>query len=124
MNASEARMSSSIRSRDGTHPDADLIYDAGLTVTLPSATIRRQIALHIADDRVEIAGAKDVASAPVTLAHVLRALSHRFGSAWQGVVADWHRGCSQAPPQSPSDDANPPRRREVRPKTEKNRKTR
>src|SRR3546814_304282 len=38
MNASEARMSSSIRSRDGTHPDADLIYDAGLTVTLPSDT--------------------------------------------------------------------------------------
>src|SRR3546814_18300243 len=88
MNASEARMSSSIRSRGGTHPDADLIYDAGLTVTLPSDTIRRQIALHIADDRVEIAGDKDVASAPANLAHVLTELVHQSGWAWQGVFAD------------------------------------
>jgi len=93
MNASEARMSSSIRSRDGTHPDADLIYDASLTVTLPSDTIRRQIALHIADDRVEIAGDKDVASAPANLAHVLTELVHQSGWAWQGVFADWQRGC-------------------------------
>src|SRR3546814_4509805 len=90
MNASEARMSSSIRSRGGTHPDADLIYDAGLTVTLPSDTIRRQIALHIADDRVEIAGDKDVASAPANLAHVLTELVHQSGWAWQGVRSEEH----------------------------------
>src|SRR3546814_11854850 len=41
MNASEAQMRSGPRQRDGTHPDADLIYDASLTVTPPREAIRR-----------------------------------------------------------------------------------
>ncbi|MBB5708443.1 MULTISPECIES: hypothetical protein [Sphingopyxis] len=96
MDASEARMSSSLRPRDGTHPDADLIYDASLTVTPPSEAIRRQIALRIADGRVEIAGDKDAASAPANLAHVLTELVHQSGWGWQGVFADWQRACRKA----------------------------
>ena len=96
MNASEARMSSSLRSRDGAHPDADLIYDASLTVTPPNETIRRRIALRIMDDRVEIAGDRDAASAPANLAHVLTELVHQSGWGWQGVFADWQRGCRKA----------------------------
>jgi hypothetical protein len=96
MNASEARMSSSIRPRDGTHPDADLIYEASLTVTPPSETIRQQIALRIADDRVEIAAGHDIAAIPDNLAHVLTQLVNQSGWAWQGVFTNWQRGCRRA----------------------------
>jgi hypothetical protein len=93
MDASEARITSSIRPRDGTHPDADLIYEASLTVTPPRETIRQQVALRITDDRVEIAAGHDVASDPENLAHVLTLLVHQSGWAWQGVFANWQRGC-------------------------------
>jgi hypothetical protein len=93
MNASEARMSSSLRPRDGTYPDADLIYDASLTLTLPSEVIRRRIAPRIADDRVEIAGDSEAAADPANLAHVLTEVVHQSGWEWQGVFFDWQRDC-------------------------------
>ena len=93
MNASEAQMRSGPRNRDGKHPDADLIYDASLTASPPSEAVRRRIALRITDDRVEIAGGKDIAAAPANLAHVLTKVVHQSGWAWQGVFADWQRGC-------------------------------
>lgn len=62
-------------------------------MTPPSDAIRRQIALRVADDRAEIAGDREVAAAPANLAHVLTELVHQSGWAWQGVFADWQRGC-------------------------------
>ena len=93
MNAGEARMSSSLRPRDGTHPDADIIYDASLTLTPPNEAIRRQIAPRIADDRVEIVGDSEAAANPANLAHVLTEVVHQSGWGWQGVFFDWQRGC-------------------------------
>lgn len=93
MDAGEARMSSSLRPRDGTHPDADLIYDASLTLTPPSEAIRRRIGLRITDDRVEIASGHDVAASPRNLAHLLTQLIHQSGWAWQGVFFGWQGRC-------------------------------
>jgi hypothetical protein len=93
MNASEARVSRSLRPRDGTHPDADAIYDASLTLTPPSDTIRRGLGLRVTDDRVEIAGDGETAANPANLAHVLTELVHQSGWGWQGVFFDWQRGC-------------------------------
>jgi len=97
MNAIEAQMYSGPRRHDGVHPDADLIYDASLTITLPDEAIRRLIGLRIvgdiAGDRVEIAGDTDSASAPKNLPHVLTELVSQSGWTWQGVFADWQRGC-------------------------------
>ncbi|PQM27714.1 hypothetical protein CVO77_03880 [Sphingopyxis lindanitolerans] len=95
MNASEAQMRSGPRQRDGTHPDADLIYDASLTVTPPSEAIRRQMTLRITDDRVEIASGQDIAAAPGNLAHLLTELVHQSGWGWQGVFADWQGRCNR-----------------------------
>lgn len=92
-NASEAQMRGGPRRRDGVHPDADLIYDASLTVTPASETIRRQIALRITDDRVEDVSGNAVAAAPENLAHLLTELVHQSGWGWQGVFFDWQRGC-------------------------------
>lgn len=93
MNAGEARMSSSLRPRDGTHPDADTIYDASLTLTPPSESIRRGLGLRVTDDRVEIAGDTETAANPANLAHVLTELVHQSGWGWQGVFADWQKSC-------------------------------
>src|SRR3546814_2858243 len=82
-------MRSGPRQRDGTHPDADLIYDASLTVTPPSEAIRRQMTLRITDDRVEIASGQNIAAVPGNLAHLLTELVHQSGWGWQGVFADW-----------------------------------
>src|SRR3546814_8574854 len=62
MNASEAQMRSGPRQRDGTHPDADLIYDASLTVTPQSEAIRRLVTLRITDDRFEIASGQNISA--------------------------------------------------------------
>lgn len=93
MNAGEARMGSGLRPRDGTRPDADLIYDASLTLTPPNEDVRRRIGLRVTDDRVEIAGDSAAAADPANLAHVLTELVHRSGWEWQGVFFDWHRSC-------------------------------
>jgi len=34
-----------------------------------------------------------MAAAPANLAHVLTELVYQSGWAWQGVFADWQRGC-------------------------------
>lgn len=93
MNAGEARMSSSLRPRDGTHPDADLIHDASLTVTLPSAAMRHQIGARVTDDRVTIAGDREAATDPANLSHVLAEIVHQSGWGWQGVFFNWQHGC-------------------------------
>src|SRR3546814_12568207 len=93
MNASEAQMRSGPRQRDGTHPDADLIYDASLTVTPPSEAIRRQMTLRITDDRVEIASGQNIAAVPGNLAPLLTALVHQSGWGRQGVVPDRQGRC-------------------------------
>lgn len=93
MNAGEARMSSRLRPRDGTHPDADTIYDASLTLTPPSESIRRGLGLRVTDDRVEIAGDTETAVNPANLAHVLTELVRQSGWGWQGVFADWQKSC-------------------------------
>lgn len=96
MNADEARMRSGPHRHDGVHPDADLVYSARLTVTPPSAAIRRQIALRIVNDRVEIASGAGAASDPDNLTHLLTVLVHQSGWSWQGVFFDWQRGCGEA----------------------------
>lgn len=88
-------MRSGLRSRDGTHPDADLIYDASLTLTPPSDAVRRQMTLRITDDRVEIASGQDVAAAPGNLAHLLTELVRQSGWGWQGVFFDWQGRCNR-----------------------------
>lgn len=96
MNASEAQLRSGPRQRNGVHPDATTIYDASLTVTLPSEAIRRQIQLRIAADRVEISAGHDVAAEPKNLSHVLTELVRQSGWAWQGVFANWQIGCGRS----------------------------
>ena len=51
MNARKARMGSSLRPRDGTHPDANRIYDASLTLAPLSDATRRRIGLRIIDGK-------------------------------------------------------------------------
>lgn len=99
MNAGEARMSSSLRPRDGTHPDADLIHDASLTVTLPSAAMRHQIGARVTDDRVTIAGDREAATDPANLSHVLTEVVHQSG--WGG------RACSSIGSAAAADDRPP-----------------
>lgn len=93
MNSSEARMSSSLRSRDATHPDADAIYDASLTLTPPNEAVRRSLGVGISDDHVENMGANKVATNPANLPHVLTELVHQSGWGWQGVFFNWQRSC-------------------------------
>ena len=69
------------------------LYDSSLTVTPPSEAVRRQMALRIADDRVEIASGRDVASAPQNLAHLLTELVHQSGWTWQGLFSNWQGRC-------------------------------
>ena len=92
MNASEAQMTFSRRVGDGTHPDADLLYDASLTVTLPDEAIRRRIGLRVTHDGVEITGDQATASAPQNLPHVLTELVNQSGWTWQGVFGNWQGG--------------------------------
>jgi hypothetical protein len=94
MTASEAQMRSGPRRRDGVHPDADLIYDASRTMTPPSEAIRRQMALHIADDRVMVASDNAVAADPDHLAHLLTEVVHQSGWGWQGLFFDWQGRCA------------------------------
>ena len=82
-----------VRSRDGTHPDADLIYNASLNVTPPSDAIRRQFALRVVGDRVEVAPDAVSAFDPNTLPHLLAELVHQSGWTWQGIFFDWQGGC-------------------------------
>jgi hypothetical protein len=93
MNASEARISHSIRPRDATHPDADLIYDARITVTPPSEAARQRLALRAIGDHVELASRGFAAFEPGDLSHLLTEAVHQSGWAWQGVFFDWQQRC-------------------------------
>ncbi|MCZ2104348.1 MAG: hypothetical protein OZ923_03880 [Comamonadaceae bacterium] len=95
MNASEAQMRQGIQPRDGTHPDADLIYDASLTLTPPSEATRRALALRLAGDRVEV-GQSGAAADPANLPHLLAELVRQSGWTWQGVFFNWQKGCGPA----------------------------
>lgn len=86
MNARKARMGSSLRPRDGTHPDANRIYDASLTLAPLSDATRRRIGLRIIDGDIEVAGDGETAVNPANLAHVLTERGHQSG--WGG------KGCS------------------------------
>lgn len=95
MNASEAQMRQGTQPRDGTHPDADLIHDASLTVTLPSEATRRALALRLAGDQVEV-GQSGAAADPANLPHLLAELVRQSGWTWQGVFFNWQKGCGPA----------------------------
>lgn len=92
MNASEAQMRRGIQPRDGTHPDAFLIYDASLTLTPPSEATRRALALRIAGDQVEV-GQTGAAADPANLPHLLAELVRQSGWTWQGVFFKGQRSC-------------------------------
>jgi len=91
MNADEMQMRQGIQPRDGTHPDVFIVHDASLTVTPPSETARRALALRITGDRVEVGqrGATD----PAALPHLLAELVTQSGWTWQGVFFRWQKGC-------------------------------
>lgn len=92
MDASEAQMRQGTQPRDGTHPDAFMVHDASLTVTLPSAATRQALVLQIAGDQVEV-GQTVAATDPGNLPHVLAELVRQSGWTWQGVFFNWQKGC-------------------------------
>lgn len=93
MTASEARISRSIRPRDGTHPDADRVYDVRITVTPPSETARQRLALRAIGDHVELASRGFAAFDPNDLPHLLTEVVRQSGWTWQGVFFDWQQRC-------------------------------
>lgn len=82
-----------IPDRDGTHPDADLIWEHSITVTPASESLRRQLALRVLYDRVEDASGNALARVPGNLPHVLTELVHQSGWSWQGLFFDWQGRC-------------------------------
>lgn len=92
MNAGEAQMHQGIQPRDGTHPDALVVFDASLTVTLPSEAVRQSLNLRIVGDQVEF-GQTAAATDPAHLPHILTELVRQSGWTWQGVFFNWQQGC-------------------------------
>lgn len=93
MNADETQMRQGIQPRDGTHPDVFIVHDASLTVTPPSETARRALALRITGDRVEV-GQRGAAAGPAVLPHLLAELVTQSGWMWQGVFSSGRRAAA------------------------------
>lgn len=92
-NQDEANMRMGTQPRDGTHPDADLIYSARINVTPPNEAIRQQLAMQMHGNEVVLA--PEVASTfdPGALPHVLMEVVQQSGWTWQGVFFDWQGRC-------------------------------
>lgn len=84
MDADEAQMRQGIQPRDGTHPDASMVFGASLAVTLPSAAARQALGLRIAGDQVELGEAD---GDPAQLPHLLAELVRQSGWTWQGCFS-------------------------------------
>lgn len=91
MNANEAQMRQGIQPRDGTHPDASMVFDASLTMTLPSEATRQALGLRIVGDQIEL-GQNSSTTDPANLPHILVELVRQSGWTWQGVFFNWQQG--------------------------------
>lgn len=86
LNASEARM------RFGStgsqpHPDADILYRADRSVTIPQEEARRSLGIRVVGTAVQFPADAVSRIPPTALSHLLTEIVHQSGWTWQGAFS-------------------------------------
>lgn len=86
--ANERQMKTGTRDVGGLHPDADLVYSADWTVTVPNAQRRQQLGLRVVGDGLELppevaaSFSDDDGAGAELLPYLLSELTHQSGWRW------------------------------------------
>lgn len=84
LNASEARMRFSSTGSQ-THPDADILYRADRSVTIPQEEVRRSLGIRVVGTAVQFPADAASRIPPTALPHLLTEIVHQSGWTWQGA---------------------------------------